>query len=337
MKETLWIGLGNSAQAWYRCGLPANHLNQDWVGAAHGIPNFGGVIFTGNLNTSEIDYDKYENIIIQLGSDPVWIPKIKQWQKEGKRIFYECDDFLHGIHNIKDHRFKSEFAKKRVKKYIEVMQACDSLICSTEFLAEQYKKYNSDVYVCENGIDCSLYNNKKIENKHGQIIVGWSGGTGHLQAIKSWFNEILSVMTYKQNMHFVTCGANYADQSANLFPERSLSIPWTTIENYPYIINTFDIAIAPSHVSKYFKSKSDLRWLEASASEVPIIANPITYRHIEDGITGLLAETPKEFETKLVELINDEEMRRKIGIQAKEYVLKNRDISIAKNQWSQIL
>lgn len=337
MKETLWIGLGNSAQAWYRCAMPANHLDQDWVGAAHGVPNKGGVILTGNVKNSIVDYDKYQNIIIQLGSDPSWIPQIKEWQKEGKKVFYECDDFLHGIHNIKDHRFKSEFAKKRVKKYVEVMQVCDGLICSTEFLANEYKKYNSNVYVCKNGIDTELYVNEKPAPQGDTVFFGWSGGTGHLQAMKSWFNSILFVMNYKKNSYFLTCGANYADQAQDIFPDRSTSIPWTTIENYPFVINSFDIAIAPSHDSKYFKSKSDLRWLEAGASGVPVIANPITYKEIVDGETGFLAETNEEFEQKLINLIEDKELRTKVGEQARQYIKENRDISVMKNQWAQIL
>ena len=337
MKQTLWIGLGNSAQAWYRCAMPANFLNQDWIGAYKGIPNKGGVIITGNIAEETIDYDKYENIILQLPLEPAWKEQVKEWQKEGKKVFYECDDFIHGIHNIKDHKYRSAFAKKRVKLYVDIMKACDGIICSTEYLAEQYQKYNDNVYVCQNGIDCNLYDNQKRHYEDDRVVIGWSGGTGHLQAMKSWFSEILSVMEYKHNAHFLTCGANYADQVAKLHPTRAISLPWTTIENYPFILSGFDISIAPSHTSKYFRSKSDLRWLEASASGVPVIANPITYKEIEDGVTGLLAATPEEFETKLVELINDEEMRREIGLQAKEYVQKHRDISVVKNQWSQIL
>jgi glycosyltransferase involved in cell wall biosynthesis len=337
MKKTLWIGLGNSAQAWYRCALPASNLNQDWVGATIGIPGKGGAIITGNISQSSIDYNKYENIILQLANGPEWIPQIKAWQKEGKKVFYECDDFIHGIHNIKDHKFKSAFAKKRVKQYVEVMKVCDGIICSTEFLGNEYKKYNKNIYICKNGIDTYLYNNQPIYYEDDRVVIGWSGGTGHLQAVKSWFGEILSVMNYMDNTHFVTCGANYADQLAKIFPERALAIPWTTIENYPFVINNFDISIAPSHESKYFKSKSDLRWLEAGASGRPVIANPITYKEIENGVTGVLAKTPEEFETKLVELVKNEELRREIGLQAKEYIRKHRDISVMKNQWAEIL
>jgi glycosyltransferase involved in cell wall biosynthesis len=337
MKETLWIGLGNSAQAWYRCALPANHLDQDWIGAYNGIPNEGGVMLTGNIQEPVIDYDKYDNIILQLVNEPIWIEKVLEWQKDGKKVFYECDDFIHGIHNIKDHKFRSAFAKKRVKSYTEIMKVCDGIICSTEFLAEQYKKYNSNVYVCENGIDCNLYDNEKHYYEDDRVIVGWSGGTGHLQAMKSWFTQVINVMSYRDNVHFLTCGANYADQVAKIYPTRSLSIPWTTIENYPFVVSGFDIAIAPSHVSKYFRSKSDLRWLEAAASGVPVIANPITYAQIQDGVTGMLAATPDEFEDKLLELVKDEELRREIGLQGKQYIQKHRDISVVKNQWSEIL
>ena len=51
----------------------------------------------------------------------------------------------------------------------------------------------------------------------------------------------------------------------------------------------FDIAIAPSSESNLFKGKSDLRWLEASALGVPLVAHPDVYPEIEDGVTGVHA------------------------------------------------
>jgi glycosyltransferase involved in cell wall biosynthesis len=337
MNNTLWIGLGNSAQAWYRCALPANHLDQDWVGMVGGAPGKSGIIIAGNLAEPVVDIDKYDNIIVELVNGQEWVDTVKEWRKQGKKVLYDCDDFIHGIHNINDHRFKSAFAKKRVKEYVEVMKVCDGIICSTEFLGNEYKKYNDNIYICKNGIDCGLYDVARPQREDGVIMIGWSGGTGHLQAIRSWFNKVIENMNAFENTNFISCGANYGDQLATIFPGRALSIPWTTIENYPYAISSFDISIAPSHVSKYFRSKSDLRWLESSAVGIPVIANPITYPEVEDGVTGMVAETPEVFDKKLEELIKDEELRREIGITAKKYIKKHRDISVMKNQWSEIL
>jgi hypothetical protein len=40
-KKVLFCGLSVSAQSWYRCGLPATYLQQDWLGIVNGPPNEG--------------------------------------------------------------------------------------------------------------------------------------------------------------------------------------------------------------------------------------------------------------------------------------------------------
>ena len=62
-----------------------------------------------------------------------------------------------------------------------------------------------------------------------------------------------------------------------------------TIEVYPASMTLFDIAIAPSAENNLFRGKSDLRWLEASALGIPLVAHPDVYPEIEDGVTGVHA------------------------------------------------
>ena len=86
----------------------------------------------------------------------------------------------------------------------------------------------------------------------------------------------------------------------------------------------FDIAIAPSSESNLFKGKSDLRWLEASALGIPLVAHPEIYPEIEDGVTGVHARTPAEVEAALIDLVDDAAKRERIGAQAYAYVAANR-------------
>ena len=72
------------------------------------------------------------------------------------------------------------------------------------------------------------------------------------------------------------------------------------IEVYPASMTLFDIAIAPSAENNLFRGKSDLRWLEASALGIPLVAHPEVYPEIEDGVTGVHARTPGEVEAALL-------------------------------------
>lgn len=336
MKRTLWIGHGNSAQAWYRCCIPATELKQDWIGIMEGPPDDGGIMIAGNCREMP-NVKEYEVIIVQLAMGEQWVKAVKRWQKAGITVYYECDDYMHGVRNINDHKFKSAYSSKRLKEYVAVMKACDGLIVTTQFLGEQYSKYNSNVHVCQNFINTELYDVLPHEKTDGNVVIGWSGGTGHLQPIKSWYRDLLDVMTTWQNTAFISIGTNYADEVAMAFPERSLSVPWTNMENYPYALRAMDIGIAPSHDSKYFRSKSDLRWVEGSAVGIPMIVNPITYPDVVDGVTGMVATSGEEFEDKLSTLVMDADLRNEIGQNAKTYMQENRDIRQGAKQWEAFL
>ena len=114
MDKTLWISKGGTAQAWYRCALPANALDQDWAGYVNGPPDYNGAMITGNIIKPPVIED-YSNIIIQYAKGDIWVKAVEEWQSKGIKVFYEVDDFIHGVNRIKDHSFKSAFNKKEIK------------------------------------------------------------------------------------------------------------------------------------------------------------------------------------------------------------------------------
>lgn len=337
--STLFISLGNSAPAWYRCALPANYIDADWIGTI-GYKEAPGVIIAGNMEEDNPDYDSYETIIVQQVSDKHWLKWIKERQSNGQTILYEIDDFIHGIHNIADHRFKSAYSKKRRKLWQMCMEQCDGMICSTQFLADQYKKYNVSIEVCENAIDTARYD-VEFPDREEKIVIGWAGGTGHNQAVKHWLPEIHKILETYSYVSFISIGAQYADLLATFHPGKTLSIPWGTIENFPYLLTHFDITLAPVHDSKYFRSKSDLRWLEASAVGTPTVAGVVDgsspYASIQDYETGLLAHNPEEAGDCIMELIESQDLRASIASNAQKYVRNNRDIEKNAQNWQEAI
>lgn len=329
MSKPLFIGLSNKAPGFYRCGLPANALGWDWAGITIDPPPTG-VMVAGNMSEYP-DLDDYDVIICQQPKGDSWLRFIKDLRKQGKIIIFECDDFLHGVNRVRGHKFAKEYNKKEIRKFVECMKASDGMIVSTEFLAEQYKKYNPNIQVCKNGIDTARYEVEPAERD--STIIGWAGGTGHHTSIGPWLEAVSDVLYMNNEANFISIGVNYGDLVNNRFPGRAISIPWVSLENLPYALSHFDIAIAPGHVSKYHKSKSDLRWLEASAVGIPTIASPQIYHEIEHEKTGLLTDDPSDVAEYLDELIYDKKTRKELGKNAQEYVQANRDISETAKQW----
>lgn len=331
--KTLFIGLGNSAPCWYRCGLPGIYLGDeaDWIGYA-GNPASGGVI-AGSLDTTKIpDIDPYDAIVIQQPSGEDWLNHIKGWQRAGKKIIFECDDFLHGVKKVENHTYQKSFNKKRIKEFEACMRQADAMICSTEFLSKQYEKYNANQHVCLVGLDTKRYN---VEfPARNQITIGWAGGTGHDLAIAPWLEVVSRILERHPHVAFCSIGTNYAQILAPYHPHRCLSIPWVSIENLPYALTNFDIEIAPAHESKYHLAKSDLRWLEASALGIPVVADSRLYSSSNN--FGLV-DSPEEAEDELEMLIYSEYDRKTFGETNKTYVQKHRDINETVDQWREAI
>ncbi len=99
----------------------------------------------------------------------------------------------------------------------------------------------------------------------------------------------------------------------------------------------FDVSIAPSAENNQFRGKSDLRWLEASALGIPLVAHPDVYPEIEDGVTGVHARSVDEVEAALLRLIDDDEERERIGAAAHDDVAEHRRIQVAAQSWADVL
>jgi glycosyltransferase involved in cell wall biosynthesis len=118
-------------------------------------------------------------------------------------------------------------------------------------------------------------------------------------------------------------------------PDRAIEVGWTAIEVYPAAMANFDIALAPATNSAFFRGKSDLRWLEASAIGIPTVADPAVYPLIEDGVTGLHAATPAQAREAIRTLVDDPDLRARIGTAARDHVREHRSSAAVAGQWTE--
>ena len=139
------------------------------------------------------------------------------------------------------------------------------------------------------------------------VTIGWAGGVGHKASLARWEPAIRNVLRARPRgalrvrrpprRRRVRRGVR---RRAGRSPTRRAGI-----EVYPASMTLFDLSIAPSAENNQFRGKSDLRWLEASAIGIPLVAHPDVYPDIEDGETGVHASTPDEVEAALLRLIDN--------------------------------
>lgn len=338
-RDVLFVGLGASPVCYYRAMLPAMALGADWIGLHGEPPKIGWATGLakddqGVPQSAMPDLFRYKIVVIQQPKGPNWVKLIRGLQEAGIKVIFEVDDYLHGIKHLEDHDFAEHFDNQVLNAYEEAMKVCDALIASTEWIRGNYSHFNKKAFLCMNGIDLGRYN--LTRPKREKVNVGWAGATGHMKAIMPWLQQVAALMQDKEHVNFVSIGQTFADGFKVHFGEtRAISVPWAAIEQYPSAMTMFDIALAPGGHGGWWRGKSDLRWLEAGALGIPIIANPKIYPEVEDGVTGMTAINPHEMAEKLWQLVSDAGLRDRIGAQAREYVSENRSMKQMQEQWTQ--
>jgi glycosyltransferase involved in cell wall biosynthesis len=335
LPRTLFVGISNGAVCWYRAALPATVLGCDWIGVGSEPP--APAIRTGAVppTFSFADAASYDVVVVQQVGGRRWLQAIRDWQAAGVTVLYEIDDWLDGVRNVPGHAHAARLDRAKVESYELCMRAVDGIICSTDWLARRYRAINPRTWTCRNGIDLVRYTFSRPPRDH--VGIGWAGGTGHAAAAKPWVDEVGAIMRELPRANFTSVGRPFADWLADEFPGRTLAVPFTELEVYPAAMTHFDIALAPAGKGDYFKGKSDLRWLEASALSLPCVADPDVYPEIEHGVTGFHASTPAEMGAIVRELVADPALRERVGAAAHEYVREHRSIHVAAERWAQVL
>jgi glycosyltransferase involved in cell wall biosynthesis len=335
LPRTLFVGKGNSAVCWYRCALPAMALGQEWVGVAGAPPR--AKVGTG-VTAKPFAFDhmfEYDVVVLQQPEGP-WADVIRQLRTRGVVVLFEIDDYVHAVRKMASHEGREHWSRKRIEGLERTMRLADGLICSTEWLADRYRAFNPNVWVCRNGLDMARYAYDRAPG--AGVTIGWAGGVGHATALGPWLPVVADAMRARDDVRFVTVGQPFARELEPEFgPERAVSVPFGHLETYPASMTVFDVALAPSGGNNLFRGKSDLRWLEASALGVPLIADPVVYPEIEDGVTGFHASTPAEARAALDALIADPELRARVGAAAHDHVREHRSIQAVAPQWARVL
>ena len=135
-----------------------------------------------------------------------------------------------------------------------------------------------------------------------------------------------------------TVGQPFGARLAERFgAERASAVPFTALDTYPAAMAAFDVALAPAAPSAFFAAKSDLRFLEAAALGLPVIADPGVYPSVVHGETGLHAVTADEAREHMLALVDDPQRRHDLGTAARAYVERERAMPVAARQWERAL
>ena len=267
--------------------------------------------------------------------------KIKMWifQPFSSEWGIALVDLIHKIYvepvlmEIDDYAFGVDSSNPNARNYDPTADACtnikhqlemsDAVIVSTEELKKMYLPFNKNIHVIPNAIDFSIFDKLK-NNKHKSFInIGWQGGSSHKKDLKIVEPVIKAILKKYKNVRFTILGG---DEGMPESLKRNKRIKWVNdwipVNKYPAYKASFgfDIELAPLADTQFNRCKSNLRYLEASALKIPVVASNVgPYKNI----CAATCETKKDWIRELSLLIEDKTYRETLGEEAYKDVKTN--------------
>jgi len=201
----------------------------------------------------------------------------------------------------------------------ERFKACHAVQASTAKLAEAFAEHNPEVGLFQNHLFKMPSSVQRPDDKI-RIFFGALNRKSAWEPLIKTYNKVL-----KENPNAVAVVLHDDEFFNALDTENKVFKPSVGYSDYLRLLHSCHICLQPLDDTKFNRYKSDIKFVEAGAGGLAVIASPVVYGdYIEDGHTGLIARDPKDWEMLLTKLIKDTPYRESLGKNAKNYVLKSR-------------
>lgn len=222
----------------------------------------------------------------------------------------------------------------------------DALTVSTVPLKKKLHQHILDVhgidmpiFVVHNCNDIADWQYEKVQDNG--VVIGYSGGLSHNDDLDMVLPAIKTIMEKYPDVRFQLMGQMDLVKAKKVFGKwhqklrnRIMLLNATkTQPEYPAYLaeQPWNIGIAPLIDSPFNECKSSIKFFEYSMYKIPVVASRV-YPYSKDiwGVpvieheeTGLLCDTYEDWVTNLSKLIENKDLREKLGQNAYKHVVKN--------------
>jgi glycosyltransferase involved in cell wall biosynthesis len=299
-KAFLWSA-DDDGSGWYRTRLVAEALNT----AGHDVK--AGRVFDPAYADADVILGQR---VCTTGASATWA----RWVTEGKRLVFDADDDYFHIDpaNAKAHAFYSG-TNIRTRLAANAGMADVVTVCSPR-LAEVFAEFSDRVVVVPNGLPAALLDRPRRFNRSA-TVVGWVGTESTVHELPI-VQELLAIVAGLPGVSVHTVGLPWQQMRRLGLSGPGISSTGWVQNGQPYLdAIDFDIWLAPYRPTAHNEAKAPTKALEAAFLGIPVIASGIgPYRDfVQDGKSGLIADSAKEWFEALTSLIEDWEGRQRMG------------------------
>lgn len=251
---------------------------------------------------------KYNYIFIHREASPLG-PPIFEWilcEVLNKNVIYDYDDAIWKENTTNTNSLASFL--KWSKKVDSISKWVTTVSVGNEFLANYAKEFNNQVVVNPTTIDTVNLHTPRNNNEE-KIVVGWTGTHSTLQYLEP-IAPLLNEIALSRKVEILIIANQKPKSAIKHFTFK----PWN-IDSEIDDLNKIDIGLMPLNNDEWAKGKCGFKALQFMALEKPVLVSPVGINEqiVEDGISGHHCITPEDWKQHLIELIDNTDLRIKMG------------------------
>jgi glycosyltransferase involved in cell wall biosynthesis len=242
------------------------------------------------------------------------------------KIVYDFDDAIYT---------ESDQIKRMLNR---VLKSCDHVIVGNRHLESYVQGYMRRITCIPTPVDTHAFTPVDKENLNSDVVtIGWMGLGGnqyHVGLLEPVFDRIYRS---KGNSVKLTIISNHK------FRFRTCKLPIVNIEwtlsSELESLRSLDIGIMPLTDDELSRGKCAFKALQYMSISVATVASPVGMNCdvIQHGENGLLAETEDEWFSALSALIEDRELRTKLGREGRRTVEEGYSYEVTTPKLAQVL
>lgn len=245
------------------------------------------------------------------------------------KLIYDFDDAIY----YKDDNHQELESKSHFLKFKYLIQHVDMVITGNRILSDYTAQFNKNVVIIPSSVETRNIPLKNFGENHERFIIGWVGSQGnlhHLQRLSSVLQKL---------------SREYPIQ-VNIVSSLPVEIPSVEVKFIPWRLETqedeiahFDVGVMPLPKNRYTEGKCGYKVLQYMAACVPPVCSDVGVNRdiVEHGNEGFVVPSIEMFYDALKILIEDKDLIKKIGINARKKVENHLSIPVVGKKLAEVL
>ena len=242
-------------------------------------------------------------------------------RRYGRKVIFNFDD---AIMYYDTHPEKEPSRRKHKKPFERTIKLASLVIAGNPYLAEHAKKFNSNVVVLPTGLDTNSYKCRSTATNDSKIRLVWIGSQSTLKYLAEIKPALEKIGKRFDNVVLrIIC-----DDFFDLQQMEVEKCQWS-LERQESDLSACDIGLAPMPDNRFTRGKCGFKILQYAAAGLPTAASPVGVNAdlVQDNVTGFQAKDILQWTERIAKLIEDTQLRKKMG-QNSLSMVKDYDVAV---------